>query len=159
MSALNLNIDVSGSATKNSAKLHGAKLAQSMGVTKHIRLGYKMRFSGVGNDVASKRFNTLCSVKEQGSTEYAHDCVYVVQLTIPVSELACAIFMREMYEGRKKWCEENNKANGYTEHHLGAVNSFIASHSEVACTNAMQELIESGTKIMRNKDDSLMIFE
>lgn len=154
-----LKIDVTGDATQNSAKLHGKKLAQSVGVTKHIRLGYKTRFSGVGNDVASKRFNTLCSVKEQGSTDYAHDKVYIIQLDTAMSELACAIFMREMYDGRKKWCEEHNKANGYTEHHYDAVVAFIKSHSEVSQQNALNELIESGAQILKTKEGNPMIFE
>jgi hypothetical protein len=116
---------------------NGAKLVQGVGVSLHYRLGYKARFSGVG-ETCSARFNHLNKVKENG--QHAHSEVFMLQLNNAVSELTAALFMRNQYDKRVDACIKNNWHNGYTENHLNALNMFINSHSQSAIAQSEGEL-------------------
>jgi len=118
---------------------NGAKTVQGVGVSLHHRLGYKARFSGEGTSTASKRFDHLNKVKENGV--HAHDEVFMMQLNRAVSELTAALFMRNQYEKRAAICTEKGWFNGFTENHLNAIISFIASHSQSAIAQSEGELV------------------
>lgn len=119
-------------------RANGAKMVQGVGVSKHVRLGYKARFSGEGLTCAA-RFNHLNKVKE--NSVHAHDEVFMMQLNRAVSELTAALFMRNQFEERAKLCTENNWFNGYTVNHYDAINAFINSHSQSAIAQSEGELV------------------
>ena len=131
---MSLNVAQTSNTASNR---NGTKMVQGVGASLHYRLGFKARFSGVG-DTAYARFKHLNGVKEGGV--HAHDCVFFMQLTKECTELQAALILRNAYEPYKAHCDKAKLHNGYTESHYSAILGFISSHSSAAIQDAENNL-------------------
>ena len=132
---LKLNVT---SATKT-VSANSTKMVQGVGASLHYRLGYKIRFSGAGDNTASKRCAHLATVKENG--QHAHNFPVFVQLTHAVTELQAAIVLSQYIPLKRAECEKNTKlTTGFSAEHENAVLSFIHSHSQSAIDEATNAL-------------------
>ena len=134
---LNLNV----TAQNKTVSANSTKMVQGVGASLHYRLGYKIRFSGAGDNTASKRCAHLATVKENG--QHAHNFPVFVQLSHAVTELQAAIVLSQFIPLKRAECEKNTKlTTGFSAEHENAVLAFIYSHSQSAideATNALPE--------------------